>query len=109
MAYREDLAETMRANLGIGPGLSEKRMFGGICFMLHGHLVCGISRDYAMYRPGKSREAEALALGARPLSFTGRPMGGMVELDLEAFQDDELRARLTGMSLANATGLPPKG
>ncbi|WP_171173450.1 TfoX/Sxy family protein [Ruegeria sp. HKCCD8929] len=109
MAYSEHMAETMRADLGVEPGLSEKKMFGGLCFLLHGNMVCGVHKDGAMYRPGKEREAEALDAGAQPLSFTGRPMGGMVEIDGGAFEDANLRAKLTALSLANAASLPPKG
>ncbi|SDC93581.1 TfoX/Sxy family protein [Ruegeria marina] len=109
MAYSETMAETMRADLGVEPGLSEKKMFGGLCFLLHGNMVCGVTRDGAMYRPGKTHEGEALELGAQPLSFTGRPMGGMVELDAGAFEDDALRAKLIEFSLAHAASLPPKG
>ncbi len=109
MAYSEIMAETMRADLGVEPGLSEKRMFGGLCFLLHGNMVCGITKDGAMYRPGKDREAEALKAGAQPISFTGRPMGGMVEVDAGAFEDADLRMKLTEMSLAHAASLPPKG
>ena len=108
MAYDETLAETMRADLGVQPGLTEKKMFGGLCFLLHGNMVCGVTKDGAMYRSGKAREAEALAAGASPLSFTGRPMGGMVELDRGGCADDDLRAKLTEMSLANAATLPAK-
>ncbi|MEX0317563.1 MAG: TfoX/Sxy family protein [Ruegeria sp.] len=109
MAYSEHMAETMRADLGVEPGLSEKKMFGGLCFLLHGNMVCGVTKNGAMYRPGKEREAEALDAGAQPLSFTGRPMGGMVEIDSGAFEDANLRAKLTALSLANAASLPPKG
>lgn len=109
MPYCEHLAETMRADLGLMPGLGEKKMFGGLCFLLHGNMVCGVHKGGAMYRPGKQREAEALSAGAAPLSFTGRPMGGMVELDDGAFEDDSLRATLTDLSLAHAASLPAKG
>lgn len=57
-----DLAEVtdlMRADLGLVPGLTEKRMFGGICFLLHGNMVSAISPRNAMYRVGKDREVEA--------------------------------------------------
>jgi hypothetical protein len=103
------MAETMRADLGFEPGLSEKKMFGGLCFLLHGHMVCGIMRAGAMYRPGKTQMDAALALGAEPLAFTGRKMGGLVELDHGDFTDDATRAALTELSLAHAAGLPPKG
>ncbi len=108
MAYSEHMAETMRADLGVEPGLSEKKMFGGLAFLLHGNMVCGVMKEGAMYRPGKEREAAALAAGARPLSFTGRSMRGMVEIDEAAFEDAALRARLTEYALANAASLPPK-
>lgn len=108
MPYSETMADLMRADLGVEPGLSEKKMFGGLCFLLHGNMVCGVMKDGAMYRTGKDREAEALAAGAQPLSFTGRPMGGMVELDLGGFEDPDLRAKLTELSLTNAHSLPPK-
>jgi len=108
MPYSETLAETMRADLGLQPGLSEKKMFGGLCFLLHGNMVCGVHKGGAMYRPGKAREAEALAAGAQPLSFTGRKMGGMVELDEGQCADDALRAALTMLSLAHAATLPAK-
>ncbi len=109
MPYSEQQAETMRADLGIQPGLAEKKMFGGLAFMLHGNMVCGVHKSGAMYRVGKDREEAALAAGAGPMTFTGRKMGGMVELDDGQFADDDLRVTLTEMSLANAASLPPKG
>ncbi len=109
MAFSDVIAETMREDLGFQPGLSEKRMFGGIAFMLHGNMVCGVVGEGAMFRVGKDREAAALELGAQPLSFTGRKMGGMVELDAGAVADDDLRRSLVDMSLLNAASLPPKG
>lgn len=108
MSYSEPFAEIMRADLGVEPGLSEKKMFGGLCFLLHGNMVCGVMKDGAMYRVGKTREAQALEAGAQPLSFTGRKMGGMVEVDSGALEDADLRAQLTGFALANAASLPPK-
>lgn len=109
MPFSETLAETLRADLGFEPGLSEQKMFGGLAFMLDGNMVCGVIKDGAMYRVGKDREAEALDLGASPLTFTGRKMGGMVELDAGSVTDDSLRQKLTEFSLAHAASLPPKG
>lgn len=109
MAYSEQLADAMREELGIQPGLTEKKMFGGLCFLLNGNMVCGVLKDGAMFRVGKDREAEALKLGAEPLAFTGRKMGGMVEIDEGAFADDDLRRALVELSLFNAASLPPKG
>ena len=109
MAYSEQLAEIMRADLGFQPGLEEKKMFGGLCFLLHGNMVCGVMKDGAMYRVGKDREPAALEAGASPLSFTGRKMGGLVEVDQGQFADDALRETLSDMALAHAASLPPKG
>ncbi len=109
MAYSTDMAEVMRSDLGFEPGLSEKKMFGALCFLLHGNMVCGVWKEGGMYRPGKSREAEALAAGAEPLSFGGRKMGGMVEIDHGVFADAAIRTKLTELSLLNAASLPAKG
>lgn len=109
MPFSEAIADIMRADIGVEPGLSEKKMFGGLAFMLHGNMVCGVTKDGGMYRVGKASEQAALDLGALPLSFTGRKMGGMVELDAGGFEDDGLRQKLTELSLANAASLPAKG
>ena len=108
MPCSEVMAETMRANLGVEPGLSETKMFGGLCFMLHGNMVCGVHSAWGMFRAGKHRKRAALNKGAQPLSFTGRKMGGMVELDRDPFDNDARRLDLIAFSLANAATLPPK-
>lgn len=109
MAYDEGLAEMMREDLGVREGLSEKKMFGGLCFLLNGHMVCGVHSGGAMYRVGKASEDEARALpGTGPMMFTGRAMGGMVDADEEAIADDDVRGQLTALSLAHAASLPPK-
>ena len=108
MAYDEALASRIRSLLAGRDDVREQKMFGGLCFLLHGNMVCGVTKDGAMYRPGKAREGEALAAGAQPLSFTGRKMGGMVELDAGQCADDTLRATLTALSLAHAATLPAK-
>lgn len=102
-------ADQMRDDLGDAPGLSEKNMFGGVCFLLNGNMICGVSAKAAMYRVGKPAEADAMALpGVEEMAFTGRKMGGMVDLPLDAFGDDDTRLRLTEMALSNAANLPPK-
>lgn len=63
-----------------------------------------------MFRVGKDNYAAALAInGARPLGFTGRPMGGMVDVDNDAFGDDERRGRLMALARNFVESLPPKG
>lgn len=109
MAYDEGLAALMRDDLADQTGITEKKMFGGLCFLMNGNMVCGVHKDGAMFRVGKPREAEARAIeGAREMSFTGRPMGGMIEVDEEAMADDERRRQWVALSVANAASLPAK-
>ena len=108
MAYDEGLAELMRGDLDFD-GIEEKKMFGGLAFMLHGNMVCGVHSGGGMFRVGKSREEAALAIeGAGPMTFTGRKMGGMVDADDDAVGDDVRRGELIALSLEHARSLPPK-
>lgn len=109
MAYDEGLAEILREALAEEDGLAERKMFGGLAFLRHGHMVCGTYRDLGMIRVGKPNEAEALALPhVRPMALTGRAMPGLVEVEAEGLADDALLARLLGMALGFVRGLPPK-
>lgn len=109
MAYDEGHATLMREELTDIEGISEKKMFGGLCFLLHGNMICGVHQDGGMARVGKAREAEALEIdGVDPLSFTGRKMGGMVDLSEDLLGDDERRAQVIALALTNAQSLPPK-
>lgn len=109
MAYDEGLAALMREDLGDLPGLSEKKMFGGLCFLHHGHMICGVHAGGGMYRVGKEREEAARALpGAGPMQFTGRPMGGMIDVTDEGMADDASRAAWTRLALSFVKTLPPK-
>ena len=109
MAYDEGLAEIMREALGDLDGMSEKKMFGGLCFLLNGNMICGVHQGGGMARVGKSRETEALEIdGTAPLSFTGRPMGGMIDISEELIADDTRRGQVIALALANARSLPPK-
>ncbi|WP_270730219.1 TfoX/Sxy family protein [Shimia sp. Alg240-R146] len=109
MPYDEGHATLMREELLDIEGITEKRMFGGLCFLLHGNMVCGVHKGGGMARVGKSREAEALEIdGVDPLSFTGRPMGGMVDISEDLLADDDRRAEVIALALTNARSLPPK-
>lgn len=109
MAYDEGLAQLLRDDLVDEPGITERKLFGGLCFMRYGNMVCGVHDKGSMFRVGKPREDEARAIpGAGPMKFTGRPMGGMIDVTQEAFQDDARRAKWLHLSLTNARGLPTK-
>ncbi|HVE86165.1 MAG TPA: TfoX/Sxy family protein [Myxococcales bacterium] len=80
MAYDEALAERIRDALGKGRrGITEKKMFGGLAFLLDGKMFIGVSRDELLVRVGPERYEEALDRAhVRPMDFTGRPMKGYV-------------------------------
>ncbi len=103
---RDDLAEAL------GPRcdeISERRMFGGLCLMLNGNMLCGVHKGGLMYRVGKARAEAALRLeGAQPMAFTGRVMGGMIALSEEDLPRDATRRGLLRLALAFVNALPPK-
>lgn len=108
MAWDEGLAQLMREDLA-GEAITEKKMFGGLAFLMNGHMVCGIHKGGAMFRVGKPNEAAALAIpGAAPMMFTGKPMAGMVDFSDEATADDARRRQVMKLALGFVKGLPPK-
>ncbi len=77
--------------------VTEKKMFGGVCVLFQGNMLCGITKQGdLMVRMGKDLEAEARQLpGARDMDFTKKKMGGMLFVDEDAVQtDEELQAWL---------------
>ncbi len=79
MAYDEALAQRVRATVRTKRGVTERKMFGGIAFMLRGHMFVGISEDSLMARVGPQNYERVLAMdGVREMDFTGKPMRGYV-------------------------------
>ena len=108
MAYDAGSAQMLRDALD-GLPVVEKRMFGGIAFMLNGHMTCGVHRNGAMFRVGKPADAAARALhGVGPMVFTGKPMAGYVECGDAVLGDDATRQSLIAMALAFNKTLAPK-
>ena len=108
MAFDPGLAQTLRDALADHP-ITEKKMFGGLAFLFHGHMVCGVHKGGAMVRVGKDHYAAALSLsGVSPMMFTGKPMVAMVDVADASVEDDALRGQLLGMALATVRALPPK-
>lgn len=108
MPWDEGLAQRMRDDLA-DEKVTEKKMFGGLAFLLNGHMVCGIHRGGAMFRVGRPNEAAALAVpGAAPMMFTGKPMSGMIDLSDTATADDARRGKVMAMALSFVKALPPK-
>ena len=79
MGYDERLAQRVREVLRGRRGVAERKMFGGLAFMLRGHMCVGISEGSLMARVGPQNYERALAMdGTREMDFTGKPMRGYV-------------------------------
>jgi len=90
MSYDEGVAERLRDYFIDNPDVVEKKMFGGIAFMLSGHMCCGVVNDTLMARVGPDQYAEALSQPhAREMDFTGKPLKGFIYVAPEGFESDE--------------------
>jgi len=113
MAIDEGTIELMRSDVAHLSGIAEKRMFGGLAYMMNGNMLCGVhgasSGGGAMYRVGKDNHAQALTMaGVGPMKFTGKPMATMVSLDAEGLGDDGVRAGLLALAVEFVGALPAK-
>jgi len=108
MAYDETLAERIRKTLGKRQGLQERRMFGGLAFMLDGKMCCGVLKDDLVLRLGPEGSLKALGKRhVRPMDFTGRPLTGFVYVGPRGYQGAAL-ARWLKLAVAHARSLPKK-
>jgi len=79
MAYDEKLAGRIRKALAGRRGLTERKMFGGMAFMLRGNMSCGVQNDELILRLAPEQAEQALKKPhTRPFDMTGRPMKGFV-------------------------------
>lgn len=109
MSFDEDLAGRVRLALGARKGLTEKKMFGGLAFLLNGNMCCGVLRKDLILRLDADRAGDALAEPhTRVFDFTGRPMRGWVVVGPAGCRDDGALADWVGQSAAFAASLPPK-
>ncbi|PTW49921.1 TfoX/Sxy family protein [Rhodovulum kholense] len=109
MAFDEGLAEELRADLDEAGFVTERRMFGGLCFLLEGHMVCGAFGEAGFFRVGPDRATEALALpGTRPFAPSGRRMTGFISVDADLVADEARRGQMLALALAFVRSLPPK-
>lgn len=107
MAFDQGLAQRVREVLATRPGVTEKRMFGGLAFLVDGRMAVGISADALMARVGAERHADALAMPhVRPMDFTGRPMTGYVYIDPPGLADDTALAAWVNWCAGVAAAAP---
>ncbi len=109
MAYDERLAERIRTVFAGREGFAEKKMFGGICFLLDGNMCVGVLQDELIVRLSAEQADEALhGEHTRPFDFTGRPMTGWIMAGPAATEtDDALRAWIE-RAVSFVSLLPPK-
>ncbi|WP_455209230.1 TfoX/Sxy family protein [Kaarinaea lacus] len=89
MAYEEGVAQRMREMMQGIPGVTEKKMFGGIAFMVNGNMCGGVVNNELMIRVGPKNYEDALTQPhARQMDFTGKPMKGFVYVATKGFETD---------------------
>jgi TfoX/Sxy family transcriptional regulator of competence genes len=109
MPYDEEFAERVRSALGPVPGVTEIKMFGGLCYTIGGNMAVGVTGEDLMVRMDPDAGDAALAEpGARPMDFTGRPMRGFLYVGPEGTRTARSLERWVDRGVAFASSLPPK-
>ena len=109
MAYDEELAGRIRKVLARRRGVSERKMFGGIAFLHHGNMFCGVNGRDLMLRLGKDGAEAALdERHTREMDFTGTPLSTMVYVSPAGFRDEESLKGWVMRALDYAKTLPKK-
>lgn len=109
MAFDEALAERLRDLLQKYPDVEERKMFGGLCFLIGGNMCCGIVGDRLMARVGPANYDICLRKKhAREMNFTGKPSKGMVYVQPEGIEEDAELASWLDVCMKFAGALPPK-
>ena len=109
MAFDENLAERIRAHLRRRSGVTERKMFGGITFLLQGNMCCGVHREALIARLGPEEARRALAEPhTRVFDLTGRPMKAWLLVEPEGFAADAQLGKWLDQAAKWAGSLPPK-
>lgn len=109
MAFDEGLAERLRKRLAGRSDLTERKMFGGIAFLLHGNLCCGVIGERLMVRVGPEQYDDALRRPfAHEMDFTGRPMRGFVYVASPGYAESQQLDDWLDLALTFVTTLPAK-
>lgn len=110
MAYDEKLAERVRKTLGRRRGVTEKKMFGGLCFLVNGNMACGVEKENLVIRVGPEHYERALSRPeARPMDFTGRALKGFVYVSPPGFRTAAALKKWVELGAGFARSLPKKG
>lgn len=105
----EELVDLVRQTIGPRQDIAEKRMFGGVAFLLDGKMTCGVVGNDLMLRISPEDFDAALSEDhIRPMDFTGRPMRGFLYLSREGWKNKKSRKRWVDGGIAYAASLPAK-
>jgi TfoX/Sxy family transcriptional regulator of competence genes len=110
VAYDEDLANRIRELIGAEAGLTEQRMFGGLAFLIDGHMSVAVSGQGGLLLRCDPAETEAL-LGkphASPFVMRGRAMNGWLRIAAEGVRTKRQLGRWVARGVTYARSLPPK-
>ena len=109
MPYDKRLADRARQALQGRRGLSEKKMFGGVGFLLHGNMCVGVWREYLILRLGPEQAEDALREPfVKPFDITGRAMSGWVMVESRGVDDEAALAEWIGQAISFVETLPAK-
>lgn len=109
MPYSEVLDSRIRRIVSQWESTAAKKMFGGVCHLMHGNMVGGVYKDYLILRLGEPRAQAALEQAhVRPFDITGRPMKGWVMVAAEGVADDTVLTEWLDQAREFVAGLPPK-
>jgi TfoX/Sxy family transcriptional regulator of competence genes len=108
MAYDETVAARIRQALRGKEGLTEKKMFGGVAFLLEGNMLVGVMGERLLVRTGPQEHAAALKRPhAGPMTFTGKPMRGFVVVEPAGFATGQDLRNWISLALGYVRELPP--
>jgi TfoX/Sxy family transcriptional regulator of competence genes len=109
LSYDPEAAERLRSLLSGRDDVLEKRMVGGLSFLVNGNMCCGIAGTALMVRVGADGREEALREPhVRPMQFAGRALSGFICVEPAGFATDDELARWVQRGLAFVAGLPAK-
>ena len=110
MAYDEELADRLREIVQGEPGLSEKKMFGGLAFLVNGNMAVSASGQGGMLLRIDPAQTASLVDGehVRRFEMRGKEMDGWLHVDVEVLRTEDDLARWAGHGLAYARSLPAK-
>ena len=110
MPYDRELADRLRLSIGGEPGVSEKAMFGGLAFLVHGNMAVAASSDGGLMVRVDPGQTESLLHepGARRFSMRGREMDGWLVVEASVLEEDGALRSWIDRGVAYARSLPPK-